>query len=75
MARVLAAIPASRTAVRGEILGMVQLTACIRDSASPWAVGGSWNWAMEFPIPFPSGVIERGRLSLWVPETAWLRPS
>lgn len=69
----LAAIPAHARAVRSAILGMTELTGCIRDSTSPWAVPGRWHWTIEAVFPMLE-IAERGRLSLWVPESAWLRP-
>lgn len=73
MADVLAALPVAALAVRGAIIGMCELTSYTRDSSSPWAVPGLWHWQIEAIFPMLE-IAERGRLSLWVPESAWLRP-
>jgi hypothetical protein len=37
------------------IVGSVQLTGCVRDSASRWAAPGSWHWLLEQPQPARPG--------------------
>jgi hypothetical protein len=73
MAAALASIPPEALAIRGAILGLTELTGCVRDSGSPWAVPGRWHWTIEPVFPMLE-IAERGRLSLWVPDSAWLRP-
>lgn len=73
MAGALAAIPAHARAVHGAIIGLVELTGCVRDSGSPWAIPGRWHWTIEPVFPMLD-IAERGQLNLWVPQSAWLRP-
>ena len=72
MRDVLAAIPASVTGIRGAIVGLVELTGCVRDSTSPWARAERWHWTIEPVFPMLE-VATRGRLGLWVPDDTWLR--
>lgn len=73
-ADLLSALPADMVARRGVIMGMVQLTGCVRDSDSRWALPGYHHWVMQYPASFPGRVVEeRGRLRLWIPDTTWLR--
>ena len=73
MAAALAEIPPEVTAIRGAILGMVELSGIVRDADSPWARRGAWHWQVEEIFPMIE-IAEPGRLSLWVPDFSWLRP-
>src|SRR5579862_6691081 len=47
MAARLAALDPAWTGVRGAIIGWAELTGCVRDSRSPWAIEGRWHWVLE----------------------------
>lgn len=51
----------------GAIVGVVDVVACRRDSASPWAAPGVWHWVLANPRPLPQPVPCRGRQQLWIP--------
>ena len=50
---------------RGVVLGTVELIDVVRDSDSPWAVGGAWHWVLSDPRPWPTPYPTVGRLGLW----------
>jgi ASCH domain len=64
MADRLARLDPDLVAVRGAIIGEVELTGCIRDSDSPWAIPGMWHWLLEDAVPIDP-IPLRGRLGLW----------
>lgn len=35
--------------IHGAVIGIVDVTDCVRDSASPWAVDGFWHWQLSNP--------------------------
>ena len=37
----------------GGIVGVVTITGCVRDSASPWAAAGQWHWLLADAKPLP----------------------
>jgi hypothetical protein len=48
----------------GNILGLVTLTDCIRDSTSTWAEPGLWHWVLKDPRPCKP-IPVKGSLGLW----------
>lgn len=48
----------------GGIIGQVNLTGCVRDSRSPWAIPGQWHWLLADPIMLPF-TPARGQMGLW----------
>lgn len=63
-------VPAEELA-GGVIVGSVYVADCIRDSRSPWARAGVWNWLLENPEPATAVVTFRGREKLFTPPPGW----
>lgn len=49
---------------RGAIIGTVDVSGCVTESASPWFAPGSQGWQLEAPEPC-APIPARGRLGLW----------
>ena len=49
----------------GVLLGVVDLTDCIRNSRSPWAAHGQWHWLVANPRRLVVPVRFRGRRGLF----------
>ena len=49
----------------GCCLGIVELTDCIRDSQSRWALPGQWHWIPKEPRWMPAPIPMLGRLGLF----------
>lgn len=54
------------------IVGIVEITDCVRNSKSRWADKGGWNWLIENPRKIRP-VECTGRLGLWTPSPATMR--
>lgn len=55
----------------GAIIGTVEITDCVRDSGSEWAMDGHWHWVLANPRPCVP-VAAEGKLSFWTPRPeAW----
>ena len=55
----------------GHIVGMAELTGCVRDSPSPWATPGSVHWLLSSARAATSLVCVRGRRGLLPAEPGW----
>ena len=55
----------------GHIVGSVQVTGCVSDSASAWAFPGSWHILVSDPAPATQVVKARGQLSMVRPPEGW----
>jgi hypothetical protein len=49
----------------GHLLGFVWLSACMKNSTSPWADKGQYHWLLSEPVPFKGSYPCRGKLGLW----------
>ena len=49
----------------GHILGLVWLSACVKNSRSPWAFPNHYHWLLSDPILFKGSFPCRGRLGLF----------
>lgn len=49
---------------RGGIIGIVNVTDCVQDSTSPWAIPGQWHWLLADATALPFDAC-RGQLGLW----------
>jgi hypothetical protein len=64
-------LPAAGELVTGAIIGAVQVTGCVRDSASPWAIPGSWHWQTAAPLPAVPVIRVRGQLAMFAAPGGW----
>jgi hypothetical protein len=55
----------ARALVTGAIIGSVQVTGCIRDSGSRWAIPGYWHWLTAQPCPADPVIPIKGQLSMY----------
>ena len=49
----------------GHLLGLVWLSACVKNSRSPWAFPNHYHWLLSDPILFKGSFPCRGRLGLF----------
>jgi len=55
----------------GHIVGRVEVTGCVSDSASQWAQQGAWHIQVEDPEPAAARVEARGNLGMQKPPAGW----
>jgi hypothetical protein len=51
--------------VRGALLGLVTLSACVMDSASAWAADECFHWVLADPVTLREPIPCRGSRLLW----------
>lgn len=55
----------------GTIIGSVQVTDCVLDSTSRWAMEECWHWLLAEPTAATSPLTHQGRLSLSNAPANW----
>ena len=71
-------LPPAEDLVTGAIIGSVQVTGCVRDSRSRWAIPGYWHWLTALPGAADPVVPLKGQLSMFAAPNGWqasFRPS
>jgi hypothetical protein len=58
-------VPEASLLPRGCLVGAVELTGCVRDSPSRWAVPGQWHWQVGRSWALPEPIEVAGRLGLF----------
>jgi Domain of unknown function (DUF4326) len=64
-------LPAAGGLATGVIIGAVQVTGCVRDSPSRWALPGSWHWLTAAPLIAAPPVPVRGQLAMFTAPPGW----
>lgn len=55
----------------GAIIGQVDITGCVQDSGSIWAVAGQYHWQLANSVMYPKPIPCKGKLNFWdVPDDA-----
>lgn len=57
--------PADEDMVLGAVIGIVDVTDCVRNHASPWAVNGHYHWLLNNPRALSVPLQIRGQLGLF----------
>ncbi|MBN1989386.1 MAG: ASCH domain-containing protein [Bacteroidales bacterium] len=53
------------TFAHGAIIGAAQITDCVTNHPSVWAMEGYYHWVLEFPQLFSEPIPAKGKLSFW----------
>ena len=64
-------LPPAEELVTGAIIGSVQVTGCIRDSRSRWAIPGYWHWLTAAPRAADPIITCKGQLSMFSAPDGW----
>ncbi len=64
-------LPPAEELVTGAIIGSVQVTGCVRNSRSRWAIPGSWHWLTAQPRPADPVIPIKGQLSIYPAPRGW----
>jgi hypothetical protein len=64
-------LPPREELVTGAIIGSVQVTGCVRNSRSRWAIPGYWHWLTAQPRPANPVIPIKGQLSMYPPPKGW----
>lgn len=64
-------LPAMGALITGAIIGSVQVTGCIRDSRSRWAIPGYWHWLTAQPRTADPIIPIKGQLSMYPAPPGW----
>lgn len=64
-------LPPAEELVTGAIIGSVQVTGCVRNSRSRWAIPGYWHWLTARPRPADPVIPIKGQLSLYPAPRGW----
>ncbi len=64
-------LPPAAELVTGAIIGSVQVTGCVRDSRSRWAIPGYWHWLTVAPRPADPVIPIKGQLSMFPAPDGW----
>jgi hypothetical protein len=64
-------LPPADELVTGAIIGSVQITGCVRDSRSRWAIQGYWHWLTAVPRPAEPVIPLKGQLSMFGAPDGW----
>ena|ERR1700733_416092 len=59
------ALPPEDEFIRGAVIGIVDVTDCVQDSRSRWAVRAYWHWLLANPRALPQPVPYRGQPGLF----------
>jgi hypothetical protein len=64
-------LPPAEELVTGAIIGSVQVTGCVRNSRSRWAISGYWQWLTAQPRPADPVIPIKGQLSMYPAPRGW----
>lgn len=64
-------LPPASELVTGAIIGSVQVTGCVRNSQSRWAIPGYWHWLTSAPCPAEPVIPIKGQLSMFPAPDGW----
>ncbi len=64
-------LPPAEELVTGAIIGSVQVTGCVRDSRSRWAIPGYWHWLTASPRAADPVIPLKGQLSMFDAPHGW----
>jgi hypothetical protein len=64
-------LPPPGDLVIGAIIGSVQVTGCIRNSHSRWAIPGYWHWLTAMPRVADPMIPLKGQLSMFGAPDGW----
>jgi hypothetical protein len=64
-------LPPADELVIGAIIGLVQLTGCIRDSRSRWAIPGYCHWLVTSPRAADPVIPIKGQLAMFDAPSGW----
>ena len=64
-------LPSPEELVTGAIIGSVQVTGCVRNSRSRWAICGYWHWLTAHPRPADPVILIKGQLSIYPAPQGW----
>ncbi len=64
-------LPPAGELVTGAIIGSVQVTGCVRDSRSRWAIRGYWHWLTAAPRVANPVIPIKGQLSMFAAPDGW----
>ena len=64
-------LPPAGDLVTGAIIGSVQVTGCVRNSRSRWAIPGYWHWLTAMPRVADSIIPLKGQLSMFGAPSGW----
>lgn len=64
-------LPPAEELVTGAIIGSVQVTGCVRDSCSRWAIPDYWHWLTVSPRIADPVILLKGQLSMFGAPDGW----
>jgi hypothetical protein len=64
-------LPPTQELVTGAIIGSVQVTGCVNDSRSQWAIPGYWHWLTAAPRTADPVIPIKGQLSMYPAPDGW----
>ena len=64
-------LPPAGDLVTGAIIGSVQVTGCVRNSRSRWAIPGYWHWLTAMPRVADPIINLKGQLSMFSAPDGW----
>lgn len=64
-------LPPVEELVTGAIIGSVQVTGCVRDSRSRWAIPGYWHWLTAAPRAADPVIACKGQPSMFSAPDGW----
>jgi hypothetical protein len=64
-------LPPAGQLVTGAIIGSVQLTGCVHNSHSRWAIPGYWHWLTAAPRSADPVIPIKGQLSMFPAPEGW----
>ncbi|HEX9519502.1 MAG TPA: hypothetical protein VF940_25400 [Streptosporangiaceae bacterium] len=64
-------LPPAEALVTGAIIGSVQVTGCVRESRSRWAIPGYWHWLTAVPRAADPVIPLKGQLSMFAAPYGW----
>jgi hypothetical protein len=64
-------LPPAGDLVTGAIIGSVQVTGCVRNSRSRWAIPGYWHWLTAMPRVADPIIRLKGQLSMFSAPDGW----
>ena len=64
-------LPPAQELITGAIIGSVQVTGCVRDSRSRWAIPGYWHWLTAAPRAADPVIPLKGQLSMFGAPHGW----
>ncbi len=64
-------LPSAGDLVTGAIIGSVQVTGCVRNSRSRWAIPGYWHWLTAMPRVADPVIPLKGQSSMFGAPDGW----